>query len=184
MSRRFDTYEIWKPKCKGCIYRGTTLPCEYIIITGKSPQSQGAHIDPEGDGGCELYTRGKRVKQTQPIVYSEKKPAYTHSVLDNPRFVEMYKNGATDQELMDAAGVSRSTVQRWRMRKSLAANGRRGGKPKIDDQKALELHKAGKVDREIAEQLGVCLSSVAAWRHKHGLEANRTHNARRKMKNA
>ena len=183
MSSRFETFEVWKPKCKGCIYRGTTLPCEYIIITGKSPQSQGAHIDPEGPGGCELYTRGKRICQNPAISYSEKKPKFNISKLDDPRVFEMYKNGATDQEIADVAGVSKWTVRDWREKKHLVVNDGRRAKAKIDEKKAGELHQAGKVDREIAEQLGVNISSVAAWRRRRGLEANRTHNARRKAVN-
>ena len=97
MYNNLDISEIQKPKCKGCIYQGTTLPCEYILITGRSPQSMGAHIDPEGPGGCELYTRGEHISQTKSITYSKKRPKFNNQGETTPS-CDAKRDGGTENE--------------------------------------------------------------------------------------
>lgn len=196
-SWREEYWKKLKPKCKGCMYQGTDLPCEYILITGKSPQSQGAHIDPEGPGGCELYKSGKRIDQRVPLglvgstvstfTARERKTPQTNK-LEALEYFEMHRNGACDSEIAKAAGVSVSTVRRWRFDNKLPLNDGRKTEEfsnqrkglSFDEKTALKLYRAGKLDREIAEKCGVRPNVISRWRSLRGLEANRFSNARKK----
>ena len=123
-----------KPKCKGCIYLGGAIPCEYILVTGHSPKSQGAHIDPEGPGGCELKeTKQWRKRspvppmpQTNPIKkigppapQTSAKPKKKRSKLDTPEAMALYEDGKSDGEIAKFAGVTVQTVFRWRKARKL-----------------------------------------------------------------
>ena len=127
-----------KPKCKGCVYLGYGIPCEYILVTGKSPQSQGAHIDPEGDGGCELKEtkQWKRRKAPQPMPMGKPdkcekpakpqktaktvKPKKKRSKLDTPEIMALYEAGKTDGEIAEASGMTIGSVWYWRKARGLS----------------------------------------------------------------
>lgn len=111
-----------KPKCRGCVYAGKDIPCEYILITGHSPQRDGAHIDPEGRGGCELYTKGSRPRAPRPVVISKKqKKASTFRKLDVAEFLALWGEGKTDAEIAERMDASKRTVRKWRAKRGLAA---------------------------------------------------------------
>ena len=189
-SWREESWRKIKPKCRGCKYQGTDLPCEYILITGKSPQSQGAHINPEGLGGCELYDNGKRKSRIAPLAFMGSKTGfYTVEVkrtamdkLADPMFLEMHKNGADDAAIAKEAGVSATTVRRWRAEHNLKINdGRRNNKFKrtrssIDEKLALELYKKGTLDKEIAKKCGVATETIRQWRIRNNLGAVKPRN--------
>lgn len=196
-SWREESWKKLKPKCKGCMYQGTDLPCEYILITGKSPQSQGAHIDPEGPGGCELYKKGKKISQVAPLSFvgstvstytARERKSLAMDKLNAPAYFDMHKNGARDEEIAQAAGVSPTTVRRWRVEHNLPFNERKKTDDFVDKRKllsfdekvAFELYRKGKIDNEIAEKCGVLGMTIARWRKRRGLEANRFCNARKK----
>lgn len=170
-------WDLLKPKCKGCRYQGTAIPCEYLLITGKTPQSQGAHIDPNGPGGCELYDAGKRTRQVVPIAIPprEKVTREKPSILDKPEFFELHRSGAADREIADRAGVSDGTVKKWRARHGLKSNRRQGFQPSVlDCGRTMELYEQGLLDDEIGSHFGRSGKAVAAWRKRNGLPSNRS----------
>ena len=173
------TVQRWdklKPKCKGCIYLGSAIPCQYILITGHSPQSQGAHIDPEGPGGCELKeTKGKRRREVAPPLPSTLKPKEAKkksSKLDAPEVMELYKAGKSDGEIAKFAGVTSEAVRWWRKRKNLPSNIQRTRGSKVDTPEVMALYKAGKTDKEIAKFAGVTTVVVCRWRKRKNLPVN------------
>ena len=197
-SWREESWKKQKPKCRGCMYQGTDLPCEYILITGKSPQSQGAHIDPEGRGGCELYKKGSQISRIVPVglvgstvstYTAREKKSLAMDKLNAPAYFDMHKNGARDDEIALAAGVSSSTVRRWRVEHNLPLNEKKKPDDFIDKRKmlsfdekiAFDLYRKGKLDKEISEKCGVQGMTIARWRKRRGLEANRFCNARLKQ---
>ena len=168
-----------KPGCKGCIYLGSEIPCQYILITGKSPKSQGAHIDPEGPGGCELKVKGKKKREPKPIVISEKSifSKTRPSKLDDPKVMEAYKAGKNDSEIALLAGVTRSTVQKWRKRNNLPTIYGTHPPVKLNHEIALAMYKDGKTDREIANTVGVAKPTVCCWRKNMGFKCNKANAA-------
>ena len=154
MSEHKNPWKTLKPKCKGCIYKGTSIPCEYILITGKSPQSQGAHIDPDGDVGCELYEKGKKKTMARENVFVTYKKKQK---LDLPETMVLYKSGAADSLIAKKMGVSKGAVINWRKKNGLPPNYRPGERPKhaiyyIYLRESGELIASGKA-RECAEKL-------------------------------
>lgn len=182
MCSNLDIFKIHKPRCVGCIYQGPTLPCEYILITGCSPKSQGAHIDPDGDGRCELYKGGDRDVRSRPLVLSDNKPALAAapktrnraSKLDNPIYFKMYKAGAHDHEIAEAAGMSADAVKSWRKRHGLKGNRKAGAGPIHDHEEFRRLYDAGLSDPEIARRTGASVTAVFSWRTRRGLQSNRS----------
>lgn len=179
MSRKIEKWQFNKPKCNGCKYQGTDLPCEYILITGNSPKSQGAHIDPEGDGGCELYAKGKKIylgskdifvqpsAQSKPKEKANPKPKY-----DYDKAAVLYKQGRTDKEIAAEVGCKKETIMMWRKRHNLKPNLKVGMKSKIDHELAMEHYKMGENDHEIAKVVGMKSYAIVYWRKLHNLPAN------------
>ena len=176
VSQRWD---LLKPKCKGCIYQGTAIPCQYILVTGKSPKSQGAHIDPEGPGGCELKTTGKKKREPKPIVISENSvfSKTRPSKLDNPEAMEAYQAGKNDSEIAVLFGVTSSAVKKWRKRKKLPTIYGAHPPVKFNHELALAMYKDGKADFEIADAIGVSRPTVCRWRKNMGFAYNKTNAA-------
>ena len=159
MSYKQSPWAELKPKCAGCIYFGTDVPCEYFFIAGKTPQSQGVKLDPEGPGGCALKQKGKRQKRTLPALRvnpTRNKP----SKLDTPKAMAMYKAKASDCEIADAFGVAASTVGDWRRKRGLPRNYGQGERPEANEYivrsaESGELLAEGTAE-ECSERLGFC----------------------------
>lgn len=177
MAKKIERWIESKPGCNGCKYVGTDLPCEYILITGKSPQSQGAHIDPEGDGGCELYDEGAKIYLNSNGIAIE--PA---TKIDYKKVSELYKKGMTDAQIAKEVGCIKGTVRKWRAKNNLKPNLQVGMKSKIDSDKAMEHYKLGKNDHEIANAVGVNADAVYYWRKIHKLPANHIQGSLKKPK--
>ena len=161
-----------KPKCSGCIYQGTSIPCQYILITGKSPKSQGAHIYPEGDGGCELYDNGKKDCAKG-----------RGSKIDYDKVYELYKKKMSDGQIAVKVGCDRTSIRHWRNRNGLEANFKtpgsigKGKRPtseisKLDKPKFFKMHENGASDKEIADAAGVQKHTARSWRLKNSLPMN------------
>lgn len=176
MAKRESQWAARYPNCRGCIYFGNDVPCEYFFLTGKTPQSQGVRLDATGTGGCVLKeTRnGKRgiKREPVPIAFSEnchRKPA----ALDRPEVFAMHDKGALDVEIAAEMGVDLSTVISWRRRHNLPRNGCAETKKRIDYAEVEMLYKGGANDKEIADAMGVSSKVVWKWRHDKCLPANR-----------
>lgn len=167
---------LWrsKPKCEGCRYRGTDIPCEYILITGRSPQSQGAHIDPEGEGGCELYERGEQNdrRESAHMRWNAWKRQH-HKRINDRKAMALYSDGASDGEIAAALGVSKGGVAHWRRARGLVPTHAQGFTVQIDYAAMRRLYETGRSDAELAAALGAAVTTVRAWRKKNGLKQNK-----------
>lgn len=178
-----ETEQNWgKPKCRGCYYAGKDVPCEYILVTGRSPQKDGAHIDPEGDGGCELYKKGKREPTpVRPLPAPKRKPPKEdrRRKIDGVKCLELYGNGATDRELAEKMGVTPHTIGKWRQARNLPPNGkarewyRPPGQSHYSAPAVRKAWEAGATDRELAEMTGTTTAAARNWRKRNGLPCNR-----------
>ena len=188
MSRKIEKWQFNKPKCNGCKYQGTDLPCEYILITGNSPKSQGAHIDPEGEGGCELYEKGAKIYLggkaivVEPSKYREPKEAKPRTKLDYDKAMELYKQGCTDKEIAAGIGCKKETIQLWRRKHNLKPNLKVGMKSKIDHELAMQHYKMGENDHEIGAAVGMSAHAIRYWRKLHKLPANHPQGSLKKEK--
>lgn len=180
-----------KPGCRGCYYAGRDLPCEYILITGRSPQKDGAHIDPEGRGGCELYTRGRREKRTERPTVPEKKARKRQpragdrrKKIDDVKCLELYGEGMTDRQLAEKMGVKTDTARKWRKARNLPPNGgkrewyRAPGQSRYNAPEVMRTWENGATDRELAEMTGTTTSAAKNWRYRNGLPCNQARDRR------
>lgn len=157
-----------KPGCDGCRYQGTAIPCEYILMTGHSPKFMGAHIDPEGAGGCELYedANGVRKNRKRPFVVQAVEPKREE------RMWQLWRGGATDGEIMQECRCSERSVRRWRRRRGLKPNSPYGARRSIDYERVRQLYHRGLEDREIAAAVGASRDSIRRWRRENEFPAN------------
>lgn len=80
--------------------------------------------------------------------------------------VAMMTEGATDDAVAAAEGVSRTIVRRWRRERGIV---RLGGHPRLDGAEIRRRFTAGEDDATIASAVGSTPASIRQWRHKHGL---------------
>lgn len=81
--------------------------------------------------------------------------------------------GATDQEIAEAVGATKTAVRRWRQHRQMSCNqGPRGARRTWDTARARELWALGYMDREIGEAVGVGKKAIQHWRGVEGLPAN------------
>lgn len=197
LSRDWD-----KPGCRGCVYAGKDIPCEYILIVGHSPQRDGAHIDPEGKGGCELYLAGARERAKRPALPpGPGKPGRPKKAkkaeepgekrghvrrVDPGRCLALYYEGMSDRTIAETLRISVWSVRRWRQERNLPPHIPRGGayavapdgkkklrESPLNDPAVLAAWKAGATDGEIAEMAGTTREAAAKWRKRNGLTCNR-----------
>lgn len=162
-----------KPGCKGCIYAGKAIPCEYMLITGRSPKKDGAHIDPEGQGGCELYTRGQRKKrQERPVVPQRRRQEPRWRKVDGGELLRLWSEGRTDGELAEALDCSKRTIREWRQRMQLKPQVKRLGHGRFDAPEIREAWENGASDTQLAALAGATRTSAQKWRARNGLACN------------
>lgn len=201
MSRAEHLSRDWdKPKCRGCVYAGKDIPCEYILIVGHSPQKDGAHIDPEGPGGCELYLAGTREREKRPALPADpEKPKRQKAPkkergekrghvrrVDPARCLALYHEGMSDRAIAEMLRISVWSVRKWRQERNLPPHVPRGGayalapdgkrrlrESPLNDPAVLAAWRAGATDGEIAELAGTTREAAAKWRKRNGLACNR-----------
>lgn len=172
-----------KPGCRGCYYAGRDIPCEYILVTGRSPQKDGAHIDPEGRGGCELYTRGRRERSLKRPTVPEK-PKRKAGAWDRRKKVDdgvcarLYAERLKDREMAERLGVATDTVRKWRKARNLPPNGgkrewyRAPGQSRYNAPEVMRAWENGATDRELAAMTGTTTPAAKNWRYRNGLACN------------
>lgn len=165
---------IWgKPKCRGCIYAGVDIPCEYILKTGRSPQKDGAHIDPEGEGGCELYAKGEKQRKRTLILPEKKRREETRwRKVNEEELRRLWKAGKTDGELAEALDCSKRTIREWRQKALLPANVHRAQRSRFDAPEIRAAWERGAGGMELARLAGASRSGVQKWRNRNGLACN------------
>jgi DNA-binding CsgD family transcriptional regulator len=89
---------------------------------------------------------------------------------DQIKLQNLYDSGKTDEEMAEAMGISRQSVQEWRHRNYLKTNNVL--RTVIDEDLAFQLWSEGKVDKEIAETLNVGNAIVQRWRNERDLPSN------------
>lgn len=142
---------------------GVPYSCDYMMLTGHSRISQ--IKDPKARGDftrCPVYKRGKRARQRN--IEPDARPAKYDWSLGR----RLYKEGASDQEIADALGCEKKTVQQWRGRYHLPAK----KQIRFDWNLGRKLYNAGALDREIAEVLGCAYKTVVWWRCRNHLPSN------------
>ena len=96
---------------------------------------------------------------------------------------ELYDKGYDDEVIAGAIGCARVTVEKWRLRNGMTANGtEKRGRKRLDWDKAMELYNRGLNDREIADEIGGSRKTVEKWRRTTGLPANTTAGGQRKKR--
>lgn len=162
-----------KPKCRGCVYAGKAIPCEYILVKGRSPQKDGAHIDPEGQGGCELYDPGmKRRKRTPILPEKKRREGQRWRKVDSGELLRMWKEGKTDGEMAEAMDCTKRTIREWRQRMQLTPRVKRQRRSRLDTPDLRQAWEEGAGDTQLAELAGASRTSVQKWRARNGLACN------------
>lgn len=82
---------------------------------------------------------------------------------------KMHERGKNAQEIAEALGCSRATVQNWKRANGLA-DPTKGNKPQYDWRLAQYMWDQGESDRAIAQALGCSKGAVDTWKHKNGLK--------------
>lgn len=169
-------------KCTGCIHCGPTFPCEYILNTGHSPQSQGVQLNPYGRGGCPLKDTGSRqTRRADPVTGRVAKiGAPNRYVVDHERALALYQQGLSDPAIARELEVPRASVSRWRKaheleakhRHSLPGVDKRHGKSVFDSPDIMEAYQNGANDQELARMVGCTKDAARYWRHRRGLPPN------------
>lgn len=158
-------FSVQHPKCKGCIHLGPTFPCEYILNTGHSPQSQGVRPADYTKGGCPLKEIGeKQIVRAAPMVTRR------HRRIDSERCMALYRDGLSDADIAKVFGVKPSSVCRWREVRGLPSM--HPNRRKATDEQYLELYAKGLSDYAVAKELGVSATSARSWRNRRGMPPN------------
>lgn len=94
----------------------------------------------------------------------------TSGRIDEEKALEMHQEGATNQQIADAFGVTLDAIRHWKWRTGLLQQSEEY-KQKYSQCKAL--YDQGLKDKEIAEKTGIKIKSVWDWRKQNKLPANR-----------
>lgn len=197
VSGKVQWLEENRPGCKGCIHCGPTLPCEFILNTGHSPQYHGVKLHPLGIG-CPLKSTGERSRKvvalkigantgdgaSRNLFRASAKPRGRRPIIDPVKFQQMYAAGAFDSAIAEAFGVCKRSVCRYRLEHGLPSNYQkakaenaslklpRRRRSALDAPQILAAYRAGANDRELAAIAGTSAGAVKMWRYRRGLPSN------------
>ena len=92
---------------------------------------------------------------------------------DQQRCAKYYHNGLNDCEIGRRLDRSPATIQSWRKRNNLPANGNFGGRflSRKEHDRRLTFYRLGWSDCRIAKSSGTTRSVISDWRRKHKLPA-------------
>ena len=93
-----------------------------------------------------------------------------------PTREELYDQGATDQQIATALGMTNSGIMNWRVRRGLPINySQVKGTRLTDEQNAARLAdwESGLSDVELSKRWNLSCHGVISWRTYRGLDANR-----------
>lgn len=92
------------------------------------------------------------------------------------KWVDFYRQGLRDQELVSITGASLRTIKRWRSEHGLPVNDdMRGRTHGIDTSDFMSFYMCGMTDVQIARSKGCSDTVVWRWRHKHNLPPRGRH---------
>lgn len=155
-------------RCMRCQYGDSRGYCTYILVMQhRRPCPPGADCT-----AFEQHT-GKRKPEPISIVppaTKRPKPAPPRGTLwDKAKARALYDEGASDQDIARACGVSQPTICNWRNALGLPPHTPPRQQRSFDTEWARTLYDAGRTDVFIAETLGVCVGTISNWRHQEGL---------------
>lgn len=154
-------------RCLRCLYGDQQGYCTYILVM------QHRRPCPPGEG-CTAFEPRAGTRKPEPIVIvppATKPPKPTPprgKLWGKAKARALYDEGASDQDIAKACGISPSAIGRWRNALGLPPH----TPPRqhtLDTERARALYDAGRTDRDIAEACGVCVGTISAWRSRVGL---------------
>lgn len=155
-----------------CLHEDSQGYCAYRDHVG-----HGRGCPPGPDCACYEPLDGRQKPRDIPRPARRETAGYTHrptaarSLEKDPKVLEMYQAGATDQEIADATGWSRRTVSKWRQSGGLPGN-RKHNPIKDREAEVARLYDQGCSDNKIARTIGCSAKAVWDWRQRTGRKAN------------
>lgn len=112
--------------CRGCRYVDEHYHCNYYLILGPGHRRNAPMYE---GGGCAKYDAGSRPRKTWDswlLTDRQKRKAQkagqATGPLDTARAMELYGTGASDAQIANKLGTTKSKVYRWRQKAGLPSN--------------------------------------------------------------
>ncbi len=88
----------------------------------------------------------------------------------------LHKRGLSDMSIAKRLGVTKATIEHWRVRAGLPINRAPTCVPTLaphEEERRMKLYREARSDRDIARLCGSGTATIASWRRKRGLPVNR-----------
>lgn len=155
-------------RCLRCLYGDSRGYCTYILVMQhRRPCPPGAD--------CTVFKPRTGKREPEPIVSippatkHPKKAPSRGKRWDTAKARRLYDEGASDQDIAKACGISPSAIGRWRNRLRLPPHTPPRPPRSFDTERAQALYDEGRTDIFIAMACDVCVGTISNWRRQEGL---------------